>query len=29
MFTRIGLPQFLVIVVILIVVLIYSQRHRL
>jgi len=29
MFTRIGLPQFLVIVVILVVVLIYSQRHRL
>jgi hypothetical protein len=28
MFTRIGLPQFLVIVVILVIVLVYTQRHR-
>jgi hypothetical protein len=28
MFTTIGVPQFLVIVVILIVAIIYSQRHR-
>jgi hypothetical protein len=29
MFTSIGLPQFLLIVVILVIVLIYTQRHRL
>jgi hypothetical protein len=28
MFTSIGLPQFLLIVVILVIVLIYTQRHR-
>jgi len=28
MFTRVGLPQFAVIVVILVIALIYSQRHR-
>jgi hypothetical protein len=28
MFTRVGLPQFLVIVVILVVAIVYSQRHR-
>jgi hypothetical protein len=28
MFTRIGLPQFLVIVVILVIGLVYTQRHR-
>jgi hypothetical protein len=28
MFTGIGLPQFLLIVVILVIVLIYTQRHR-
>jgi|HubBroStandDraft_3_1064219.scaffolds.fasta_scaffold2147897_2 hypothetical protein len=28
MFTRIGLPQFLVIVVVLVIVLVYTQRHR-
>jgi Sec-independent protein translocase protein TatA len=28
MFTQIGLPQFAVIVVIIVIVLLYSQRHR-
>jgi hypothetical protein len=28
MFTHVGLPQFLVIVVILVIVIVYSQRHR-
>jgi hypothetical protein len=27
MFTRVGLPQFLVIVVILVIAIVYSQRH--
>jgi len=29
MFTRVGLPQFLLIVVILVIAIVYSQRHRL
>jgi hypothetical protein len=28
MFTRVGLPQFLIIVVILVMAIVYSQRHR-
>jgi len=28
MFTRVGLPQFSVIVIILVIVIIYTQRHR-
>ena len=28
MFTQVGLPQFLVIVVILVIVIVYTQRHR-